>query len=485
VVGNKDVFVSGLFNVLHPGHVRLFQFARQCGTRLIVGIYSDLDAGEASFVEEQLRLEAVRSCSLVDEAFILRDGLYETLVERQPSVVVKGREHFGKANVEATAVSQYGGRLLFSSGELEITSRDRIRQEFSGKNSWHSALPREFMKRHGISASRLEELVTGFSSLKVLVVGDLIIDEYVTCDPLGMSQEDPTLVVKPIHTSTFVGGAGIVAAHAAGLGAAVTLLSVVGNDELGRESGARLSGLSVNPLLVVDDTRPTTLKTRFRCRGKTLLRVSRLHQSPIPVELQDQAIRELSGVGSDIDVVVFSDFNYGVLPQAFVERLVSKFQSPRTVLAADSQSSSQIGNVGRFVGMTLLTPTEREARISTRNFEDGLNILSQQLRSSSRAQHVLLTVGEDGVLVATADAAGQERSPDKIEALNDAPKDVAGAGDSMLIGASLSLAAGANIWEAACVGSMAAAIQVSRIGNTPVSTEELFRFFPRSNQIIQ
>ncbi len=474
---NKDVFVSGLFNVLHPGHIRLFQFCRQCGDRLVVGVVPDSAAGGSAFVNEQLRLEAVRSCALVDEAFVMDSSIPETLRRLTPSIVVKGREHFGGDNLEASVVAEYGGKLLFSSGELELTSRERIRQEFSRDSSWHRAMPHDFMGRHGILVERLQELVRRFSDLKVLVLGDLIIDEYITCDPLGMSQEDPTLVVRPVHSSSFVGGAGVVAAHAANLGADVTLFSVVGNDDLGNYSAGRLEQLNVNPLLLVDETRPTTLKTRYRCRGKTLLRVSKLHQSPISSELQEQARKELSKLGFDIDLVVFSDFNYGALPQKLVEHLIDRFRSDHRVMAADSQSSSQIGDIGRFKGMTLLTPTEREARISTRNFEDGLNILSQQLRASAQATHVLLTLGDDGVLITTGDTPCQERAPDKIGALNDSPKDVSGAGDSMLIGTSMALAAGANIWEAACIGSMTAAIQVSRIGNTPVSSDELFQFF--------
>ena len=119
----------------------------------------------------------------------------------------------------------------------------------------------------------LSEVVGKFSELKVCVVGDLIVDEYVTCEALGMSQEDPTLVVTPTDRRRFLGGAGIVAAHAAELGAKSTLITVVGKDEAGDYATGMLSKYGVEGAEVVDESRPTTLKQRFRAENKTLLRV--------------------------------------------------------------------------------------------------------------------------------------------------------------------------------------------------------------------
>ncbi len=123
--------------------------------------------------------------------------------------------------------------------------------------------------------------------------------------------------------------------------------------------------------------------------------------------------------------------------------------------------------------MDLLTPTEREARLSVRNTGDGLAVLGETLRSTADARHLILKLGEEGALVCPSVGTGKPWPPDRIEALNSMPKDVAGAGDSMLISAGMALAVGGTIWEAACLGSMAAAIQVGRVGNTPISTDEL------------
>jgi len=318
-------------------------------------------------------------------------------------------------------------------------------------------------------------LVQQFSSLNLCVVGDLIVDEYITCDPLGMSHEDPTIVVTPVDSTRFVGGAGIVAAHAAGLGASVQFVSVVGNDATHEFALEGLVATGVEAQLFEDDSRPTTLKQRYRSKGKSLLRVSHLHQGAISAVLQAQLLTALEQALDSSDLLVFSDFNYGCLPQQLVDQLVAMAKSRGVLMAADSQSSSQVGDISRFKDMDLITPTEREARISARNREDGLVVLAEQLRQQAAAHNVLLKLGEEGLLIHAGNGQDDDWLTDRIDALNSSAKDVAGAGDSLLITSAMTLACGGTIWEAACLGSLAAAVQVGRVGNTPLRTEELLR----------
>lgn len=472
---SKVVFVSGQFNVLHPGHLRLLRFAKECGDRLVVGVYSDRIAAATAHVPELLRLEGVQSISWVDEAFLMDGPVSEAIARLRPDIVVKGKEHVLLFNPELAALEQYGGRLLFSSGETVFSSIDLLRKEFFESDSRSISLPQDYLARNGIKIVRLAELLQGFAALKVCVIGDLIVDEYITCQPLGMSQEDPTIVVTPVDSTRFLGGAGVVAAHAAGLGASVYFLTVTGADTVRDDAEERLVAAGVKTYLLADDSRPTTLKQRYRCKGKSLLRVSHLHQRSIDNKHQVMMLEYLEAALDGADLLVLSDFNYGCLPQTLVDRIITMAKARGVLLTADSQSSSQIGDISRFRGMDLLTPTEREARISTRNLEDGLVILAEALRKQSAARNILLTLGEEGLLIHAGNGKGDNWLTDRIGALNSAPKDVAGAGDSLLITSALTLASGGNIWEAACLGSLAAAIQVGRVGNTPLHIGELLQ----------
>ena len=471
----KIVFVSGHFNILHPGHLRLLRAAKEYGDRLIVAVESDRLAGAAALLPEALRLEGVQSHGLVDEAFIVDDPIDEVIARLRPDVVVKGKEHEARHNHELAALEQYGGCLVFSSGETVFSSLDLIRKEFQTFDPRTISLPTNYFSRHDINKTKLVGLINSFVKLKICVIGDLIVDEYITCEPLGMSQEDPTIVVMPIDSVRFVGGAGIVAAHAAGLGATVEFVSITGNDATRDYAIEELSVAGVKAQLLIDDSRPTTLKQRYRSKGKSLLRVSHMHQGAISAALQTQILTALEQAMQDADLLVFSDFNYGCLPQSLVDQLVAMAKARGVMLAADSQSSSQVGDISRFKGMDLITPTEREARISTRNREDGLVVLAEQLRQQATANNVLLKLGEEGLLIHAGNGKGEDWLTDRVDALNCAAKDVAGAGDSLLIASSMTLASGGTIWEAAGLGSLAAAVQVGRVGNTPLRPEELLR----------
>jgi rfaE bifunctional protein kinase chain/domain len=466
------VFVSGIFNVLHPGHVRLLRFAKELGNKLVVGVLSDELAGNAATVSQAQRLEAIESLRVVDESFIVGDSVNAAIDRIRPDLVVKGREHRKVLNPEEEAVRKYGATLVFSSGDSFFSATDLITSDRHSMRADQINLPREYMAHHGISPKRLASLVDQMGDLHVLVLGDVIVDEYISCHPLGMSREDPTLVVTPVETRRFMGGAAIVAGHAKGLGSSASLHSVAGIDEQAEYLRRELASFGVNHLIHEDVSRPTTTKQRFRAGGKTLLRVSHLHQDAIPEQLQDKMLEAVVADFKRCDLVIFSDFNYGALPQSLVNHVTSRARESGLTMAADSQTSSQVGNIARFAGMDIITPTEYEARVATRNFDDGLVVLADQLRAVADAGIVLMTLAEDGVFIRGAERQSSATT-ERLPALNHNPADVAGAGDSLLVVSSMSLACGATIYEAALLGSIAAALQVSVTGNRPLSPGQL------------
>ncbi|MGZ0080392.1 PfkB family carbohydrate kinase [Methylomonas sp. YC3] len=471
--GRKIVFVSGNFNVVHPGHLRLLNFAAECGDVLVVGVARDNTIG--ALVPENLRLEGVQAIGVVNFAVLLPCSVEEFISLLKPDMVVKGKEHEEHFNPELAAVESYGGKLLFTAGEARFSSFDLLRRELSEVNLGSIRKPPSYRKRHHIEHNDLIEMIGRFAELKVIVIGDLIVDEYITCDPLGMSQEDPTIVVTPIMRDIFVGGAGIVAAHARGLGAKAYYFGVSGDDETASFAEARLASQGVDVCLIRDANRPTTLKQRFRARDKTLLRVSHLRQHAIDHEIAEELFSKIKSAIEQADLLIFSDFNYGCLPQGLVDAISSYCVKCDVPMVADSQASSQMGDVSRFTGMHLITPTEHEARIAAQDKESGLVVLSEKLLRKAKAGHVFITLGSEGMLVHTPEINSVGLITDQLPAFNEAPKDVSGAGDCLLTCASMALVCGATIWESAYLGSIAAACQVSRMGNLPLSAQDIIQ----------
>jgi rfaE bifunctional protein kinase chain/domain len=466
--GQTIAFVSGNFNVVHPGHLRLLKFATEQADILVVGVNSDSTRGVA--LEQHMRLENVRSISFVNHVVRLEEPAISFISRLQPNIVVKGKEFEDRANPEQDAVDSYGGRLLFSSGELRFSSLSLLEREVDVDIS-AVRKPLEFPKRRGFNFSCLKGLLGKLTGMRVAVIGDLIIDEYVTCDAVGMSQEDPTIVVTPLMTQTFVGGAGAVAAHAHGLGADVSLFTLVGDDEAAHFARKTLQEHGVNFKPFTDATRPTTRKQRFRALNKTMLRVNHLRQHAADAETQRQMLVAVEQALKTADLLLFSCFNYGCLPQDLVDAIADRARAKGVMMSADSQVSSQTGDVSRFKGMTLLTPTEHEARVALNDFISGLAVISERLMERARTSHLVITMGAEGSLINTM--VDGTFTSDRLPAFNPSPKDVSGAGDSFFMASSMALRTGADIWQASYLGSLAAALQVSRVGNLPLTRADL------------
>ena len=288
-----------------------------------------------------------------------------------------------------------------------------------------------------------------------------------------MSREEPTLVVTPIDSQKFLGGAGIVAAHAAALGAKTTLISISGNDANGIWAASEATKYAVEFKFIQDKTRPTNLKQRFRSGSHSLLKVSHLSQDKVNKLIQSQIIEEFERLATNIDLLILSDFSYGVFTAEISESLIRIAKKNGISVSADSQTSSQVGDLSRFREVDLLTPTEIEARTELKDYTSGLAVIMEKLRNRIKPRVILVKVGADGVVIGGTNSKGLPVILDALPALNISPVDVSGAGDSLLAAASLGLFVENNPSKAALIGSIAAAVQISRIGNIPVTSKQL------------
>lgn len=468
--GRRVALVVGNFNVVHPGHLRLLKFARSLADELVVALYAD---GHGAYVPQELRLSAMRSLDMVSQSFIILDNLQACVEALMPDVVVKGAEHESRANPEEEWLKMWGGRLVFCTDDPRFSLDDVIQGMLKDRGAGgRMNIPAEYLGRHDIDIALFESLLEKMSRLRVCVVGDLIVDEYVICSPLGMSREDPTLVVAPLEETRFVGGAGIVAGHAAGLGGKVDFITVAGADATARHAEEWLAGRGVVAHVLCDPDRPTTVKRRYKAQNKTLLRVNRLSQQQIGRTEQERIMELLSAVLPEADLMIFADFSYGVLPPPLVERITGECLRQGVPMVADSQTSSQIGDLGKFKHTMLVTPTELEARQAVGNYTQGFIAVTEDLMRRLCAENVIVTLGEDGCLI-YGDPKKSRIHTDNLPALNRRPLDVAGAGDSLLAAAALAMAAGADLWHASLLGSVAAGVQVGRMGNIPLTPDEL------------
>ena len=143
------------------------------------------------------------------------------------------------------------------------------------------------------------------------------------------------------------------------------------------------------------------------------------------------------------------------------------------MIAADSQTSSQLGDLSQFLNIDLITPTETEARLELKDQVSGLAVIADELRTKLKSQSIIIKLGADGIVINGVKPDGTLLNLDALPSFNLNPIDVSGAGDSLLAAASLAISVENNLAKAALIGSLAAAIQIGRIGNIPIGKEQI------------
>ena len=465
-IGMKVSYISGNFEILHAGHIRIMSYAKSISDYLIVGVYVDPQKKLTTSIDDRIR--SLEKVDIIDEIKIIDRNEFEIIGELRPNFIIKSPEHKGKVDDLQKYCEGFGTQIIFTSAN--IFNQASISGQLSPEFPLSMKFPDDYVKRHNITRHSIKRIIKNFSKSHVFVVGDLIIDEYVDCHPIGMSQEDPTLVVTPQKKEKFLGGSAIVAAHLIGLGAQVDYASIVGADEIGGEAGRFLDDYGINYKLFVDGTRCTSLKQRIRAKGKTLLRISHLSDHDVGESICDAIYHHFINNIQSYNMVILSDFNYGCLPTEFANKISSLAKEHGIPVVADSQASSQLSDISRFQNLSFLTPTEHEVQLALNDRKSNLVILAEKLANKTETDQLVITLGESGIII--YNAAGGIKT-DRIGALNLQPTDVSGAGDSFLSASSLALSAKANIWEAALIGSFMAAIQVQRLGNRPITRNAL------------
>jgi rfaE bifunctional protein kinase chain/domain/rfaE bifunctional protein nucleotidyltransferase chain/domain len=492
--GKVVVQCHGCFDILHPGHLRHLAWARQQGDVLIVSVSADKVVNKGflrPFVPEHLRAENLAALELVDYVTI-DDGEWAgpILEKLKPNIYVKGKEFQnvfdGRFGRERQLVEAYGGQVRFSSGEV-VYSSTKIIESFRDRLDAGIEPVSAFCQRHHLSIARVEEILNAVRGKKLLVVGDTIVDKYIYCDSLGMSAEAPVLVVRPHTSETFIGGAGIVAEHIQSLGATAVFCTVIGNDSAGEYVRKELERRQLNAHFVVDPTRPTTHKTRYLATGKKLLNINEFRDHNLDLAIAAQLRARIAEAGADADAIVICDFSYGVITSQILEALYALGKARQIPIIGDVQCSSQMGNVARIKGVTMTTPSEREARIALCDRESGIADLGAQLLAITGNHSLLITLAERGVMIFEVkdrplDVEARTIPPHELKKLmwtEYLPSfaryatDPMGAGDAMLAATACALASGASVMQAAFVGNCCAAVECGKVGNVPVSRADL------------
>ena len=314
----------------------------------------------------------------------------------------------------------------------------------------------------------LSEGIDKFSSCRILVVGDVIMDEFLWGRVERISPEAPVPVVQVEEESLVLGGAGNVVNNIISLGGQALLCGVIGNDAMGRELVHMLEKMnSPSHGLVVEDRRPTTIKTRVVAHSQQVVRVDREESEPVTEASIERIITTVKEQTGSIDAIVVSDYGKGVVTRSLMDGLRSLGQDGQPILAVDPT----VRNLALYKDVTLITPNNYEAqRMSGIQIEDdqSLRRAGAHLLEELGCQTVLITQGDKGMTLIEGNG-----ETTQIPTVARKVFDVSGAGDTVIATFTLALAAGLTPSEAALLSNLAAGIVVGEVGTAAVATSRL------------
>jgi D-glycero-beta-D-manno-heptose-7-phosphate kinase len=324
-----------------------------------------------------------------------------------------------------------------------------------------------------ITRQRAAEILDAASDRKVVILGDVMLDEFVWGDVSRISPEAPVPVVDVRRESVHLGGAANVLANVVALGARACVIGVIGDDSAGdrlRTSLQDASPLQPDEYMVVAPGRPSTTKTRIIAHNQLVVRADREQRSAVNGEVEQRLLATLKTALADADAFVVSDYDKGVVTQRILGEILDVAYQRVPVLI-----DPKIRNFPYYRPATLITPNHHEA-LRMANMEedsdDGLHKAAQVIRKQLGCDAVLITRGDRGIMLLQGD-----RDPVYVETAAREVFDVTGAGDTVIATLATALAAGASMLEAATLANHAAGIVVGKVGTATASRKDLLDSF--------
>jgi D-beta-D-heptose 7-phosphate kinase/D-beta-D-heptose 1-phosphate adenosyltransferase len=327
-----------------------------------------------------------------------------------------------------------------------------------------------------LTRQRAEQLLQAMSDRKIVVLGDVMLDEFVWGEVTRISPEAPVPVVDIRRQSVHLGGAANVLANIVALGANACVVGVVGNDAAGERLRARLKETGASPTtdyLVVDNDRPSTTKTRIIAHNQLVVRADREQRTPVNGQTEKRLLEFLAHALEDADAFVVSDYDKGVVTRRILGEILPSAYARVPVLI-----DPKIRNLSYYQPASLITPNHHEALKMTNlesDSDDGLHQAAQAIREKLGCDAVLITRGDRGIMLLEGD-----NDPVFVETAAREVYDVTGAGDTVIATLAAAMAAGATMLEAANLANHAAGIVVGKVGTATASAEELLATFPDS-----
>ena len=475
--GQTVAHCHGCFDLLHIGHMKHFEAARQAGDVLVVTITPDhlvnKGPGRPAF-PEQLRLEALAALEVVDYvALNYWSTAIETLALLKPSFYVKGGEYrnfekdlTGNIQKEVAAVQEAGGDIYFTD-EITFSSSQLINAHFSP----HSESAQEYIHqlKQVYSADRIIDILEGLSDVRVLVIGDTIVDEYHYIRSLGKSSKSPTLSTQFLRAEVFAGGVLAIANHLSGFAKEVHMVTMLGrqNDQLHVIQPKVSPEISTKYFYREDGPTPTKRRYMAEYLNAKVFEVTYMNDEHPGEALEQEIISHLESVIPDYDMVLIADFGHGCITPG-IQNFLAEADIFVAVNAQTNSNNYGYNYITKYRKVDYISIDENEIRLPFGEKYGELESLILQLSERTHCPNITITLGQKGAVYYSREKF--HRAP----ALATSVVDSVGAGDAVLSVTALCAYNNCPPDLLPYIGNCVGALAVQILGNErPVTKVEL------------
>lgn len=467
--GKRIVLCHGTFDLLHTGHIRYLQRAKMEGDVLLVTItadeYVNKGPGRPIFTD-QMRVENIAALECVDFVAVNYSvSAVDALHKIKPNVYVKGSEYrshgddvTGNIVLEQEAVVEHGGKVFFTD-EITFSSTSLLNEHFGVFPPETKSFLEDFREKW--SEKEIHGILESLSDLKVLVIGDAIIDQYHYVSSLGQTGKGNMLAVQYDAEEQFAGGSIAVANHIAMFAKSVSLVAGLGDTDSHEEFILEKLQKNVTPIFSRFVNSPTVTKRRFVDSDMAkLFEVYFFHGEPMLEGNGEEVYGWLKENAAQYDVVVAADFGNGFITKEMIRIICEESR----FLAINTQVNS--GNRGyhvinRYSRADFISLNEPELRLAAHNRHDSLEEITRNVAGNLKAAHLAVTRGVNGVMMYDVTS----NMFHKVPALSSRVVDRIGAGDAFLSLSAMCLGKGVDVQISTFLGTVAAAIDVQIVCN--------------------
>lgn len=478
--GKTIAHCHGCFDLMHPGHIKHFQSAAKAADVLIVTVTQDkfVNKGPGRPVfNEQIRAESIASLECV--AFVAVNKwatAIETINLLKPNFYVKGPDYKVRSNdvtnnigLEEQAVIDNGGKLHITDDET-MSSSKLINAHFSQLDDGVQKYLENFKAKFNVDT--VSQYINDLGNLKVMVIGDTIIDEYHTCTPLGKSSKSPTISTIYRSGVSYAGGSLAIANHMEQFAGKVQLVTLLGEQNTQKDFIESKLSEPIGRKFFFRNDGPTPTKRRYldTYLNLKLFEVTFMNDKFIEKKLEQEVIDYLKEVIADFDIVLIADFGHGFITPG----IISFLEESGKYLAINAQTNSNnfgFNYITKYKRANYISIDEKELRLPFGDAYGSVEELIRKLQTITHCNNIQITLGAAGSVIY------QDKKFMYTPAFATSVKDSVGAGDAVLSVTTLCNFAGAPAEVTGFVGNCVGTLAVNILGNEhPVYKKDLVKF---------